>query len=118
MRLSVLLACLLCPPLAWAGSVVFNFGGTPVTLTTNANQDAKLQRLRDNENQHRASAVPPLAPLTLEQYAQKICADAYKELNQAAVAMESTDYCTQFATFSQADKDVIIAQGGGNSPCP
>lgn len=114
----ILLIVLGLSPSAWAGSVVFNFGGAPVTLATNAKQDDKLNRLLVEHNQGRTSAIPPQAPLTLEQFVHNILVEELKRLNQAAVDVESNDFCTVFATLSPAQQQQIITAGGNNSPCP
>lgn len=103
---------------AWAGTVVFNFGGTPVTLTTNAKQDDKLQRLLDEHNQGRAGLNPPLPPLPMEQFMYNVLVDELKRLNTNAVVIEGQDFCTVFATLSPAQQQQIITVGGNNSPCP
>jgi hypothetical protein len=116
--LIVALLCWSVPPSAWAGSVVFNFGGPPLTLTTNAKQDSKLQRLLDEQNAVRAGASPPLPPVTLEQYVQQVLIEELKRLNDNAVVIETNDFCTHYQALSQTQKDQIIAAGGNNSPCP
>lgn len=118
MHTFVLILCLVLPQVVWAGSVVFTFTGTPVTLTTNAKQDEKLTRLLNEHNQSRTAAIPPLPPLTLEQYVYNVLVDELKRLNQGAVVIETGDFCTAFQTLSPAQQQQIITVGGNNSPCP
>lgn len=118
MSILLLVVCLLLPCMAWSGSVVFNFGGTPETLTTNAKQDDKIARLLTEHNRGRAGANPPLPPLTMEQFNREIYVEKLKELHGMAISVESTDFCTVYQTWTQQQKDQVFALGGNNSPCP
>ena len=102
----------------WAGTTVFTFGGSPVTLTTNANQDAYLARLLVKENQARASAVPPRTALTLEQFVRDIFVAELQERKSLADTAETTDFCTSYNAASGANQTTVRTIGGGNNPCP
>ena len=113
-----LVLLLLVPLPLWAGTVVFTFTGAPVTLTTSAKQDDKLQRLLKEHNAMRAGAVPPQAPLTLEVFVENILVEELKRLSHAATTVESDDFCTVYQTWTQGQKDQVYTLGGNNSPCP
>ena len=114
----LLLGCLLWPGVVWAGSAVFTFGGTPLTLTTTAPQDAFLNRLLVKENALRASRVPPAVPLTLEQYMRDIFVTQLQELKRSSDTHETVDFCTAYNALTAPQKAGIMTLGGGNNPCP
>lgn len=104
---------------ALAGTVTFDFGdpGTE-QVTTNAATDAYLNRLRIANNGLRASAVPPLSALNLEQYVRSLLVEKVQDLKRNADESEKTDFCTAFNAASTANKNSVIAIGGNNTPCP
>jgi hypothetical protein len=118
-RLSLVLCVLglMTAPLE-AGTITYNFGGTTVTRTTNATQDAKLTRLLAKENLLRAARTPPDAALTLEQYLDQILIADLVARNQQADSYEKGDFCTVFPTLTQAQRNQIMTTGGNNNPCP
>lgn len=116
--LCVLLLLVCSASLAFAGTVTFTFGGTPVTLTTTAAQDAFLTRLLGKENQLRASKVPPQAAISLETFMRNIFTDELQERKTVADTYEETDFCIAFNAASAATRNATIAQYGNNSPCP
>lgn len=106
------------PILAQAGTAVFTFGGTPLTLTTDADQDAYLTRLLTKENELRAAASPPRATLTLEEYVRDALVRELASRKQVADTLAIEDFCVSYNAASDPDKTTVRTIGGNNSPCP
>jgi len=109
---------LLLATVASAGTIVFTFNGTPVTLTTTADQDTYLQRLLVQENQRRTASEPPRDTLTLEEYVREALVRELASRKQVADTLAIEDFCTNYNAASDPDKAGVRAVGGGNSPCP
>lgn len=115
---SMLVWLVACISVTYAGTVQFTFGGTPVTLTTTANQDTFLTRLLTRENAARAARTPPDSPLTLEQYMRDVFMATLQGYKQQADGLEKVDFCTVFPMLTASQRNQITALGGGSSPCP
>ncbi len=101
-----------------AGTVTFDFGGTPVTLTTTARQDAALARLLVRDNAVRAGNVPPDAALTVEEYVRQVLLADIQGFRNAGEGVDQKDACTAYQALVLSGQNQIKTALGGHNPCP
>lgn len=117
-KLFFLMVSLVFPYVVDAGTITFNFGGTPLTHTTTGTQDTYLAKLLVKENAARAVRVPPQGPITLEQFVRGILVEDLQERKRSADDFEKVDFCTSFFSKPVAEQNATKAQYGNNTPCP
>lgn len=103
---------------AFAGTVTFTFGGSPVTLTTTAGQDTFLADLLIRANAQRALRSPPESPFTLEEYLRDILVATLGDYKRQAERHGQRDACANFAALTGSQRNAIVTTLGGRNPCP
>lgn len=101
---------------AQAGTVVFSFGGSPVTITTVASQDVFLGNLLARENAIRIAGGE--VAISLEQYLRDILVATLSGYRRQADDLDKIDACDRFKVLAQATQNQIKTTLGGFSPCP
>lgn len=101
---------------AHAGSITLNFGA-PLTVTTNADQDAALQRVLASVNADR-SAGGLSTYATVEAWLRDILVSAVKSYQDQAKTMDAGDACATYKALSASAQATIDGVLNGKSPCP
>lgn len=117
MRAFFVVWCLMTVSLAHAGSVAFDFGN-PLTLTTTAEQDAKLAKFLAKVNAERQAQAPPLPAITIEQYLRAAMTNTVRDQVQQGSQDEAAQFCVAYKALGANAQNQITAAGGGHSPCP
>jgi hypothetical protein len=119
MRALVLTALLmLTTEAASAGSITLDFGA-PVTITTTAQQDAALARIRQHLN---ASLPAAEQHATTEAMLRSILVSAIASYRDQAATLHRDDACTHYRALTAAQRATVDANfgppGQPKSPCP
>jgi hypothetical protein len=97
---------------AWAGTIVLNYGASQ-TITTNANQDANLERLRVQTNTRAGKTLYA----TVEDMLRTFIIESVQQRVSEAKQADAVDSCVSYNALTPAQQASIDAQLGGKKPC-
>lgn len=90
--------------------------GAPLTITTNAQQNAFLARLLARENVRLAAQTPPGTALTQEQWLRDVIQATLVGYRQQNIDKDKVDAQAAFAALSGAQQNQVVTLLGGNNP--
>lgn len=97
------------------GTIAIDFG-IPLTITTNAQQNAFLARLLARENVRLATQTPPGTALTQEQWLRDVIQATLVGYRQQNIDKDKVDAQAAFAALSGAQQNQVVTLLGGNNP--